>query len=117
MKTLIVTSALALLLTACTPPTANNGGMMSGDMMQNCQSNMKDGKMMGSMPKDMMAQCQKMIKNCQGMMAKNGMMHNGMPDDMMKQCQMMQQGDVDTQPAATQDDTSAATHKKHHSAQ
>jgi hypothetical protein len=36
-------------------------GMMQGDMMKNCQSHMKDGKMMGNMSKDMMDQCQKMM--------------------------------------------------------
>lgn len=120
MKTLIATIALALLLTACTQPTASSGGMISADMMQNCQSNMKDGKMMDSMPKDMMAQCQQMMKNCQGMMAKNGMMQkkNAMSGDMMNQCQQMMQGDNTAPlPAISPNDTSATDHKKHHPAQ
>ena len=117
MKTLIVTTALALLLTACTQPTANNGGMMSGDMMQNCQTMMKQN--------DMTPQCQQMMKNCQGMMAKNGMTENNdtISSDTMKQCQQMMkdasmmQGDNAPLPAISPASGASTDHKKHHPAQ
>ena len=60
---------------------------------------MKDGKMMDSMPKDMMGQCQEMMKN--------GMMQGGMKD--MKPAEAPKS---DTTKAA--DD---ADHKAHHPAQ
>jgi hypothetical protein len=106
MKKLITTTILALTITSAayaaedtaTKDTMKGSGMMQGDMMKNCQSHMKDGKMMDSMPKDMMAKCQDMMKD-------GGMMKGGMIGDMKK-------------PDATATDTSKpaddADDEKHH---
>src|SRR4030067_971268 len=70
MKKLIITAAATVLLFASAANAADqkvadpHGGMMQGgDMMKNCHMHMKDGKMLDTMPKDMMAQCQKMMKD------------------------------------------------------
>jgi len=95
MKKLITTTAAALLLAttayaANQKPADSNMGMMDGDMMKQCQSHMKDGKMMDNMPKDMMEKC-------------HGMMKNMKPSDAVKS---------DTSKAAGD-----AEHDKHHPAQ
>lgn len=87
MKKLITTTALALLLAACTQTNVNTSGMMSADMM----------------------------KRCHEMMGKDGMMQD-MSDDMMQQCQSMMQQSV-TNPPATSSDVNGANHQKHHPAQ
>lgn len=105
MKKFITTAAVVSLLATAAQAadqksTDPKTGMMQGDMMNNCQSHMKDGKMMDNMPKDMMGQCQEMMKD-------GGMMQGGMKD--------MKPTD------ATKSDTTKAAddadHAKHHPAQ
>jgi hypothetical protein len=119
MKTLIATTAMALLLAACTQPTANSGGMMSADMMKNCPMMSKNNSMMQDkgMSSDMMDKCHDMMKNCQDMMAK-GDMQSGMSKDMMQQCQRMM-GMMQDQKSSTvkSKPVSAEDHKQHHPAQ
>lgn len=70
MKQLIVSTLLVFASTAYAAepaPAAQGNGM--ADMMKSCQQHMKDGKMMESMPKNMM-------ENCQAMMTE-GMAMNG----------------------------------------
>ena len=63
MKKLIVTTSLAMLLSACAQTdTPSQGNMMRGNMMKNCPMMAGDTKMHSS---------QKMMKNCQDMMAKD----------------------------------------------
>ena len=79
MKKIIITVSATLLITSIAYAADQQGGMMRDDMMKTCQSHMQDGKMMDSMPKDMMDQCSQMMKN--GGMMKGGMMEHGSATD------------------------------------
>lgn len=102
MKKLIATVVLSMSFAPIAFAADPQGNMMQDDMMKNCQSHMKDGKMMDDMPKDMMMQCQKMMNG-------NGMMNGGM---MMQQGNMknMQAPQTDTAPTPA----GSADHAKHH---
>lgn len=110
MKKFITFTALALTVASTAyaaddKSTDKPAGMMQGGMMKNCQMHMKDGKMMDSMPKDMMGQCQEMMKNSE--MMKGGMMQGGMKD-------MKSADAAKTETPKAADD---ADHKAHHPAQ
>lgn len=129
MKKLIATTSIILLLAACTQTNATSasGSMQGGMMMEtmqknmkkNCQQMIKDCK--GMKDSDMAKHCKDITKNCQSMMKDMNSMAE-MHKNMMQNCPMMkgammQNQSSDNQPAATQDDTSAKDHKKHHPAQ
>ena len=60
MKKLIITAALSLLM-ATTAATADEKSSNKQDMVKDCHSMMKDGKMADDMSKDMMKKCHRMM--------------------------------------------------------
>jgi hypothetical protein len=98
MKKLIATTMIALTLTSAAYAADEKAADKQTGMMKQCQSHMKDGKMMDSMPKDMMGKCQEIMKD-------SGMMKGGMMGDMKKS------DETKTDAPKSADD---ADHEKHH---